>query len=127
MAKAASTDGTVSSTVTPAKTAALAHSTGSRRGTAAKVARIIPVAYSPVISSTPSTPIASWARNTPARLTPVGSNPAASCGSRGGQCAAMTDGTSRLKPRMNTTAASSENTVERSERSLVHSDRSTRS
>ena len=47
---------------TTAKTPSLAHSTGSRRGTAENVARIMPVAYSPVASMTPSTPIVSCAR-----------------------------------------------------------------
>src|SRR5665811_2548667 len=60
--KAPSTVGTMSTRVTAANTAALAHRTGRRAGTAAKVARIIPVAYSPVMSSTPRTPIASCAR-----------------------------------------------------------------
>nr|WP_210594691.1 hypothetical protein [Streptomyces sp. LBUM 1481] len=47
------------------------HSTGSRRGTAASVDRIIPVLYSPAESSTPSTPTARDAKVTPvsARLT----------------------------------------------------------
>ncbi len=47
--------------MTAAKTAAFAHSTGSRRGTADSVARIMPVEYSPVTTSTPSTPTASCA------------------------------------------------------------------
>ena len=38
-----------------ASTTALAHSAGRRRGTAARVERIIPVEYSPVMTSTPST------------------------------------------------------------------------
>ena len=63
-----------------ANTMALAHRTGNRAGTAAKVARIIPVAYSPVISRTPRTPMASWARKMPLRLRVVGSNAAASPG-----------------------------------------------
>ena len=52
----------ISTNVTEANTAILAHSTGSRRGTAIRLERIIPVEYSPLITSTPSTPIASWAR-----------------------------------------------------------------
>ena len=42
-------------------TPAFAHSTGSRFGTAASVARIMPELYSLVTTSTPSTPTASWA------------------------------------------------------------------
>ncbi len=52
----------ISTNVTEANTAIFAHSTGSRRGTAIRLERIIPVEYSPLITSTPSTPIASWAR-----------------------------------------------------------------
>ena len=50
---------------TPANTASLPHSMGSRRGTTVSEERIIPVLYSPVISSTPRTPTASCAKNVP--------------------------------------------------------------
>ena len=63
-----------------ANTIALPHSTGSRRGTAARLTRIVPVAYSPVTSSTPRTPMASCASWTPVRLTAVGSNAATASG-----------------------------------------------
>ena len=53
----------------PASTTSFAHSTGSRDGTTASVARIIPVAYSPLNASTPSTPSTSWANTMPTRLT----------------------------------------------------------
>jgi hypothetical protein len=46
---------------TTAKTPSLAQSTSSRRGTTDRVARIMPVAHSPVTSRTPSTPTASCA------------------------------------------------------------------
>ncbi len=46
-------------------TAALDHSTGSRRGTAARVERIIPVEYSPAVTRTPRTPSASWPKPVP--------------------------------------------------------------
>ena len=59
--KAIRTDGSISRNDTTAKTATFAQSTGSRLGTAPIVARIIPVEYSPVITSTPRTPIASCA------------------------------------------------------------------
>ena len=51
---------------TTPKTAVFAHKTGSRFGTAVKLALIIPVEYSPVITSTPRTAIASCERLTPA-------------------------------------------------------------
>ena len=127
MRKAARTAGTVMTSVVEAKTRALAHSTGRRVGTAAKVARIIPVAYSPVMSRTPRTPIASWARKIPASARVVGSNAAASPGSARRP---VRDGHRRdedgRNPTMKTMAASSEKTVDRSDRSLVHSDRTTR-
>ena len=52
----------------PANTASLPHSIGSRRGTTVREERIIPVLYSPVISNTPRTPMASWAKNVPASV-----------------------------------------------------------
>lgn len=52
---------------TSPNTAALDHSTGSRRGTAASVERIMPVEYSPAVTSTPSTPRANWAKFVPNR------------------------------------------------------------
>ena len=61
-------DRAISTSVTATNTPSFAHSTGSRRGTAASVARIIPVAYSPVTAITPSTPNASCARKMPPRL-----------------------------------------------------------
>ena len=54
--KAASAAGRLTATVAAVSTAALPHRAGSRRGTAASVVRISPVAYSPVMSRTPSTP-----------------------------------------------------------------------
>src|SRR5947208_6025575 len=50
--KAISTDGSAKRNATTAKTAVFAQSTGSRFGTAVKLARIMPVEYSPVITST---------------------------------------------------------------------------
>jgi hypothetical protein len=54
--------------VASTSTAIMADSAGSRQGTAAKVIRTWPVAYSPVMRITPSAPIASSANPTPARL-----------------------------------------------------------
>lgn len=50
---------------TEPNTTAFAPRTGQRRGTAANVERIMPVPYSPVTNSTPSTPMNSWARKKP--------------------------------------------------------------
>ena len=57
-------------------TAAFAASTSPRRGTAASVARIIPEVYSPVIISTPRTPVSSRPGTTPASALLVRSPPA---------------------------------------------------
>ena len=46
-------------------TIALAASAGRRFGTAVSVERIMPVVYSPLMTSTPSTPTTSWPKNTP--------------------------------------------------------------
>ncbi len=50
---------------TPANTANFPQSIGNRRGTTVSDERIIPVLYSPVISRTPSAPMANWAMNVP--------------------------------------------------------------
>ena len=69
-----------STSVTAPNTSALAHSTGSLRGTAVSDERIIPVPYSPVTNSTPSTPMANSAKRTPPRLAPTASNAACRAG-----------------------------------------------
>src|SRR6266545_598245 len=58
--------------IAPAKTASLAHRTGRRRGTAVSEDRIMPVLYSPLIRSTPSTPKATTAKLMPVRLVLMG-------------------------------------------------------
>ncbi len=55
----------------PASTITLAHSTGSREGTTASVARIIPVPNSPLNASTPTSPTTNWANNTPSRAVEI--------------------------------------------------------
>src|SRR6516165_1467159 len=116
--------GTLAATTTAASTAALPHSVGSRRGTAASVVRISPDAYSLVISSTPSTPAAICASCTPARLTDTGSNEltAAPCGGLASR--------SRLYRTPNATskitADSSDHSAPGWVRSLVHSGLITR-
>jgi hypothetical protein len=56
---AISVEGRASTNVIRAKTPAFPQSTGSLLGTAANVERIMPVEYSPLMSITPSTPMAS--------------------------------------------------------------------
>src|SRR5580692_12889372 len=104
-------------------TISLAQSTGSRDGTTASVARIIPVAYSPLNASTPSMPRTSWANKMPTRL--IVTPPAAELlaeilyGAPDPPIAAP-------RPTISTTAVSAHHQVERSARSLVHSARTTR-
>jgi hypothetical protein len=100
----------------------LAHNTGSRAGTTASEARIIPVLYSPVISRTPRTPMASCAKNVPVRLVEIAVAPA----SRPLGWLAATADNRAPRPIMSTTAASNVYTVDRSERNLVHSESTTR-
>src|SRR6202050_2560841 len=57
----------VTGSTRPTSTITLAHSTGSRDGTTASVARIIPVPYSPLKASTATTPSTSCAISTPSR------------------------------------------------------------
>jgi hypothetical protein len=61
---------------TAVRTVAFAARNRPRRGTAARLVWIEPVEYSDVMARTPSTPMASWARARPLRLTEVGSYPA---------------------------------------------------
>ena len=65
--KSANAHSMVTGSTRPTSTITLAHSTGSRDGTTARVARIIPVPYSPLKDSTPTTPRTSWANSTPNR------------------------------------------------------------
>src|SRR5215831_18467168 len=119
---AISTDGSISRNVTTPKTAVFAQSTGSRLGTALKLARIIPVEYSPVMTSTPSTAIASCETLTPASAMSSGWRLARSLGLIEPQCDEVTNANSTGKPIVSRTAANNDQRVERSERSFVHSD-----
>jgi hypothetical protein len=113
----------VSGSSRPASTISFAHSTGSREGTTASVARIIPVVYSPLNASTPSTPRTSWANKTPTRL--IVTPPAAALPAEiwyGAPDPAI----AAPRPTISTTAISAHHQVERSARSLVHSARTTR-
>ena len=67
---------------------AFAQSTGSRFGAAVIEARIIPVEYSPEITSTPRTPIASWASWMPASVSSSGLSMRSPGRSRGAAAAA---------------------------------------
>src|ERR1700716_820826 len=62
----------VTTKVTAANTTSFAHSTGSLLGAADRLARIIPVLYSPVTTSAPSTPTTNWAKVYPLRAMSVG-------------------------------------------------------
>ena len=87
------------------------------------MARIIPVAYSPLNASTPSTPSTSWANTMPTRL--IVTPPAAELPAEivyGAPDPAI----AAPRPTISTTASSAHHQVERSARSLVHSERTTR-
>jgi hypothetical protein len=99
---------------------------GSLLGTTVSEARIIPVLYSPLISSTPRTPIASCANSMPFRLVEIGLKLARSAGLKVWYWLAETPENSAPMPIESTTAASSVQTVERSDRNLIHSDSTTR-
>src|SRR6516225_10748356 len=110
----------------PAKTASFPHSTGRRRGTAASDERIIPVLYSPPVSSTPSTPKATTAKMTPFRLVVTGLNAAFSAQLKVWYWLALTAENSAPMPIISTTAASRVHMVDRRERNLLNSESSTR-
>ena len=112
--------------ITPAKTTSFPHSTGSRRGTAVSDERIIPVLYSPLIISTPSTPKATTANIMPLRLVLTGLKLARSAGPKVWYWLAVTAENSALMPIISTTATSRVQTVERTVRNLVNSETSTR-
>src|ERR1039457_1325902 len=113
----------VSGSTSPASTISFAHSTGSREGTTASEARIIPVPYSPLNISTPSTLITSWASRMPYRLTDT----AAAAGSAGETPFGLADAAiAAPTPTIRPIAVSAQYQVERSARSFVHSERMTR-
>jgi hypothetical protein len=80
-----------------------------------KLARIIPVEYSPVITSTPSTAIASCERLTPASAMSSGLRSACSRGLIEPQWDPVTAAKSTGSPIVRITAASSDQRVERRE------------
>src|SRR5215468_9360278 len=110
----------------PANTASFPHSTGRRRVTAVSDDRIIPVLYSPPISSTPSTPKAITAKMTPFRLVVTGLKTALWAALKVWYWLAFTPENSAPRPIISTTAASRVHMVDRRERNLVNSESSTR-
>src|SRR6266496_3253127 len=119
------TGGSISRNATTAKTAVFAQSTGRRFGTAVKLARIIPVEYSPVITSTPRTAIASCETLTPASAMSSGWRSARSCGLIEPQWEDVIAAKRTGKRIVRKTPAKSDQSVERSERRFVHTQRAT--
>src|ERR1700691_3439321 len=113
----------VTGSTRPTSTITLAHSTGSRAGTTARVARIIPVPYSPLNASTPTTPITSWANTTPIRATDT---PLAAVLPGEILYGVPDPAIAAPRPTISTAATSAHHRVERSACSLVHSARTTR-
>ena len=116
----------MSASVTEPKTIALAQSTGSRFGTAVNEARIMPVEYSALITSTPSTPIASCAICEPISAGSSGLKLARSPGLLEPQWLEITAEARIGKPIVSTVAISRDQRVERTLRSFVHSETITR-
>src|ERR1700733_10267116 len=111
--------------VTTARTSALAASTRPRFGTAIRLVRIIPDEYSELIKSTPNTTMASWAIATPAWLTPVGSQLCFSETLNLGEPWALAALMTAPRATPSTTVTVSAQNVDRTERSLTHSEFST--
>ena len=112
-AKALKVRTSLTTTATAPNTRILAVSTTGRRGTADNVARMVPVPYSALMTSTPRTPKMSCPRKTPIRLRRVGSS-------------MMSEGLtvpvpSAHKPTTATAVPTSVHVVERTDQSLVHS------
>ena len=118
---------TTKTTVT--NTSALAAGTGVRRGTTSRLARIVPVAYSLEITSTPRTQIASWPSPNPAP-NPCGPGRVGSAidccrwaSSTWSHWETVSARISPVNPTEITTSRISAATLERTERNLVHSAR----
>src|SRR6185437_5966157 len=131
MKKMLNTTISLTTSISTANTTILAVSIGHRRGTASSEARMTPVPYSVVISSTPSTQMVSWPRLMPApmmKLTGSAEIVASLVTWLGPefQLAEISDVSSTSKPTVTATNAISVQTVERTERILVHSEASRR-
>ena len=112
-----------------AKTSALAASIGVRRGTASSDARMTPVEYSLVMTSTPRTQMVSWPNSSPdPRIVLTGS--ALICARDAApllsHCRMVSQVNRPVKPKVTTTSRTSDQTVERTDRIFVHSDSSRR-
>src|SRR6202050_4818535 len=121
--KSANAHSRVTGSTRPASTISLAHSTGSRDGTTASVARIIPVPYSPLNASTPTTPRTSWANSTPSSAVDI---PAAAVLAADTWDAVPDPAIRAPRPTISTAVISVHHRVERSARNFVHSARMTR-
>src|SRR5215470_1494952 len=97
-------------------TACFPHRPFTRRGTAVSDERIIPVLYSPPITSTPSTPKATTAKITPFRLVVTGLKTALSAQLKVWYWLAVTAENSAPRPVISTTAATRVHMVDRRER-----------
>src|SRR5512142_1096213 len=116
---------TVTTRATTAKTIALAAYKVARLGIAVSDVLIIPVEYSAVSTSAPSTTMTSWPRkNSPAMLTWVASKVARSAAVVWDQLAATPAEMAAPIPMLITNSTSSVHQVERTERILVNSERS---
>src|SRR5215204_5743768 len=112
--------------VTANSTTALAASAGNRVGTAASVERIIPVEYSPEMTSTPSTATTSWPKYAPNVEACTSSSawasldrPAASAAPAGPPPLTKLSDIRSAMPSASTTRITYDQTVERSLRSLI--------
>src|SRR6185437_10330909 len=104
-------------------TSSLAQNTGARRGCAVSEVRTIPVEYSEVIAIAPNTTMISWPRMMPNRVRWVRSS-WASCAVVASPWLARPQLPSTLMPMVTTVAEPRVHMVERTERILVHSERS---
>src|SRR5690242_18923571 len=109
----------------PAKTASFPHSTGRLRGIAVSEERIIPVLYSPPVSSSPSTPKATTAKMTPCWLVVTALMAALSAQLKVWYWLAVTAENSTPRSSISTAAASLVHELDRREGNLVNSERST--
>jgi hypothetical protein len=107
-----------------ANTTTLAASIGIRRGTASSDALITPVEYSLVITSTPSTQMVSCPNSSPEpRIVLTGSATIWACwlGSDLSHCSTVSQVNSAVNPSVSTMSKPSDQTVDRTDRILVHS------
>ena len=83
---------------------------------------MVPVLYSALTTSIPSTPMASWAKSKPAKLERVGSNVTWAASERVAHRDACAEVTMAPKPIPTIAVARSVQTVDRTVVSLVHSE-----